>query len=129
STVTLVGRGGDGLFGTGDDVAITPGTVVVSGGVITLDLSAQTLPNDVYRVKLSGNPAAPGTKPNLFGYWKLNEGAGTLAADSSGNGRNGTLSAGAAWANGLFGKAAALNAGVTRVDINAGTVTPSWTAS
>jgi hypothetical protein len=34
---------------------------------------------------------------NLVGYWKFDEGAGTTAADSSGNGNNGTLINGPTW--------------------------------
>jgi len=34
---------------------------------------------------------------NLKGYWKLDEGSGTTAADSSGNGNNGTLTNGPSW--------------------------------
>ena len=33
----------------------------------------------------------PALTPNLIGYWKLDEAAGVLAADSSGNGNNGAL--------------------------------------
>src|SRR3989304_5733570 len=29
--------------------------------------------------------------PNLFGWWKLDEGQGTIVADSSGKGQNGTI--------------------------------------
>ena len=32
-----------------------------------------------------------GVDPNLVGWWKLDEGSGTVAADSSGHGRDGTL--------------------------------------
>jgi hypothetical protein len=39
------------------------------------------------------NASAPGPS-GLVGWWKLDESAGTTAADSSGNGNNGTLSAG-----------------------------------
>lgn len=41
--------------------------------------------------------------PRPIGYWKLDEGSGTDAYDSSGNDRTGTLSNGA-WASGKFGK-------------------------
>ncbi len=35
--------------------------------------------------------------PNLVGWWKFDEGSGTVAADSSGNGRDGTLLLGPVW--------------------------------
>jgi len=41
----------------------------------------------------------------LVGYWKFDEGFGNTAADSSGNGNNGTLENGPAWVNGEYGKA------------------------
>jgi hypothetical protein len=40
----------------------------------------------------------------LVGWWKLDEGSGTTAYDSSGNGNNGTIY-GATWTDGKFGKA------------------------
>jgi hypothetical protein len=64
---------------------------------------------------LTGTPAdtiAPtDVTDSLLGWWKFDEGTGTNAADSSGNGYAATLSAGAAWlAPGKFGPYA-LNCG------------------
>jgi hypothetical protein len=39
----------------------------------------------------------------LVGYWQLSEGSGTATVDRSGNGNNGTLSAGVVWTTGMFG--------------------------
>lgn len=44
----------------------------------------------------------------LVGYWAFNEGAGTLAMDSSGQNNTGTIS-GAAWTDGKRGKALSFN--------------------
>jgi len=44
---------------------------------------------DILNIYLSGNPLT-----NVAGYWKLNEGSGTTATDSSGNGNTGTISDG-----------------------------------
>jgi hypothetical protein len=41
----------------------------------------------------------PDVTDSLLGWWKFDEGTGTNAADSSGNGNPATLSAGAAWLN------------------------------
>ncbi len=41
----------------------------------------------------------------LVGHWKLDETTGTVAADSSGNGLNGTVQGGATWAAGKIGGA------------------------
>jgi len=43
--------------------------------------------------------------PGLVAYWNFDEGSGTIAADSSGNGNNGTLVNGPSWTNGIKGKA------------------------
>ena len=44
----------------------------------------------------------------LVGYWNLNEGTGTTANDSSGNGNTGTIS-GATWTSGKYGNALLFN--------------------
>ena len=44
--------------------------------------------------------AMDSTQNGLVGYWRLDETSGTTAADSSGNGRTGTVSGGAAWTTG-----------------------------
>ncbi|HYG74204.1 MAG TPA: LamG-like jellyroll fold domain-containing protein [Planctomycetota bacterium] len=46
---------------------------------------------------------------DVMGQWSLDEGSGTSAADSSGNGNHGTLQNGATWAPGLIGNAISLS--------------------
>src|SRR5690349_16688012 len=41
----------------------------------------------------------------VVGYWKLDDGTGTVAADSSGQGNNGTLVNGPTWTAGKVGGA------------------------
>ena len=48
-------------------------------------------------------PAISVTDPNLFGWWKFDEGTGALALDWSGRGHHGTLFGGPAWAAGYDG--------------------------
>ena len=43
--------------------------------------------------------------PSLVGWWRLDEGSGTTAYDSSGNGRHGTLSGNPQWVTGKIGGA------------------------
>ncbi len=43
--------------------------------------------------------------PNLVGWWRLNEGSGTVAIDSSGNNLNGELVDGPVWVGGVQGTA------------------------
>jgi len=43
--------------------------------------------------------------PSLVGYWKFDEGSGSIAYDSSGNGNDGIINGGAVWVKGKFGNA------------------------
>ena len=43
--------------------------------------------------------------PDLIGYWTFNEGSGTVAADQSANGYNGTLEGNVTWTDGVYGGA------------------------
>ena len=45
------------------------------------------------------NHSLTGFEPGLVGYWKCNEGKGTVARDSAEHGHDGTLLNGAAWTN------------------------------
>jgi hypothetical protein len=45
----------------------------------------------------------------LVGWWKFDDGSGTIAVDSSGNGNDGTLEANADWDTGNFGYAVSLD--------------------
>ncbi len=45
----------------------------------------------------------------MAGHWSFNDGTGTTAADSSGNGYNATLFNGVTWINGVFGGAISAN--------------------
>jgi len=42
---------------------------------------------------------------DLVGYWKLDDGSGTVAADSSGNGNDGTIVNNPTWISGVAGAA------------------------
>jgi hypothetical protein len=48
---------------------------------------------------------AGSTSANLVGYWKFDEGSGTIAHDSSGNGNDGTFNGDPQWVTGYFGGA------------------------
>jgi hypothetical protein len=50
-------------------------------------------------------PRAIATGESPVGYWKFDEGSGTTALDSSGNGNTGTLMNGPQWIDGKIGKA------------------------
>ncbi len=49
--------------------------------------------------------SATSVSDGLVGYWKLDEGTGLTASDSSGNGNTGTLINGPQWVDGKSGKA------------------------
>jgi len=59
---------------------------------------------------------AKAADPDLVAYWKFDDGFGTTAFDSSGNGNNGTLIGGAQWVEGQFGGALEFNGSDARVD-------------
>ena len=47
--------------------------------------------------------------PDLVGYWALNEGSGTVTADLSANGYDGTLIGGTSWTDGIYQNALHFN--------------------
>jgi len=51
----------------------------------------------------------PNTDPSLVGWWKFDEGSGTVASDSSASANNGTLNGGAQWVAGRLGDALQFN--------------------
>src|SRR3989344_3616023 len=59
---------------------------------------------------------APPTNLGLVGYWSMNEGAGTVAGDGSGNGNRGILTNGPTWVDGKRGKAINFDGGDDYVD-------------
>jgi len=50
-----------------------------------------------------------GTSSGVQGWWKMNEGTGTSAADASGNGNTGTLTGGPTWSSGIASNAVNLD--------------------
>lgn len=66
-----------------------------------------------------GNVLAAAPTNGLVGYWNYDEGSGTTAADSSGNGNNGTLINGPTWTAGKVGSGALVFNGANSY-INAG---------
>ncbi|MDA1169405.1 MAG: LamG domain-containing protein, partial [bacterium] len=76
----------------------TAGTLTTNSSRITVDsASNQTLnaSSTLYNLDIGDN-----LKRGLVGYWKLDEGTGTSAADSSGNSNTGTLTNGPTWVAG-----------------------------
>jgi hypothetical protein len=63
---------------------------------LQVDTSLLTLNGTITNAVISGASGGNG----LVGYWNLDEGSGTLAADSSGNGNSGTLMNGPLWTAG-----------------------------
>jgi hypothetical protein len=54
---------------------------------------------------------------DLVGLWKLDEGAGDVAVDSTGNGHDGTLIGGPEWVEGYYGMGLRLGGSPAKVDI------------
>jgi hypothetical protein len=63
-----------------------------------------------------------GPDPSLVGWWKLDEGSGTTANDSSGNGNNGTINGTPTWVTaGKLGGALQFNGTNTYINVGNGT--------
>ncbi len=73
----------------------------VAGGLFTVTASSGAL-NDSASVLVSESAT-------LIGHWRLDEASGTTTADSSGNGRTGTLVSGPGWIDGVIGSALAFD--------------------
>ncbi len=78
-------------------------------GAIESTATASTCPSPTPTPTPSPTPLPSPSSDNLFdglaGWWKFDEGTGNSAADSSGNGNNGTFATGISWVNGKFTKA------------------------
>jgi len=64
----------------------------------------------------TSTPGAPTPDPSLVAHWKLDEGSGTAASDSSGNGNDGTLN-GPTWVAGRVGSALSFDGTSDYVDV------------
>jgi hypothetical protein len=84
------------------DISYANSNTVPQGKVISQDLAAETLVKQGTTMEIvissgpSGGPVGPGAG-GLVAHYKLDETAGTIAADSSGNSNNGTLFGGPIW--------------------------------
>jgi len=89
-------------------ITVTP-SVVSPGGVADINLLNSLNPGDIIKVTIASGAVAiqpvagVGGGTGLIGYWKFDEGSGTTAYDSSGNGNSGTLLNNPTWAVGRFG--------------------------
>jgi len=85
---------------------IRAGTLNQTGGTFTprsgtVILTAQSAQSVALSSSLNALRIEDASETNLAGYWKLDEGAGTTASDSSGNGRDGTATNNPAWTTSL----------------------------
>ncbi len=95
---------GYALTPTFDDTNVTPG-VNHTYEVSAWDAAGNESPRSNLLVVAV---AAPPVASDVLAYWKFDEGRGTIAADSSGNGHNGTIF-GATWVAGQIGQALAFD--------------------
>lgn len=102
STPLAAGNGGS-YGGGGGGAAADPGGVGGSGtqGIIIITYLGEEVevPEEIPTL------IRPPNNLGLVGYWSLNDGAGTVATDFSGNGNHGTLNNGPTWVNGKLGQA------------------------
>ena len=66
---------------------------------------------------LAQTGSSAGADSGLVGRWRLDEGSGTVAADSSGHGDNGTVLGGATWVPGRLGSALSFDGVTGRVQV------------
>jgi hypothetical protein len=71
---------------------------------------------DVKALYTSTGGGSGDIKTGLKGYWKFDEGSGTVANDSTGNGNTGTLTNGPTWAAGKINNALTFNGSTQYVD-------------
>jgi len=64
--------------------------------------------------------AADNSRAELVGYWRLDEGSGTMVSDSSGNGHDGTIEGDPAWVAGMYGQALDFDGAADYIDIGLG---------
>ena len=85
----------------------TPSVATISsGGLATaVTFGSTTIQATSGAVVGSTNLTVATSLTGLTGHWTFDEGTGTTAADSSGNGYNATLFNGVTWINGVFNKA------------------------
>jgi len=89
-----------------DPGLLDPGTTYY-WRVDLIDTADMKHPGDVWSFTTIPNVAV--SDPNLVGWWKLDEGEGTLAVDWSGKGQHGQIFGGATWVAGFDGGALKLN--------------------
>ncbi len=61
--------------------------------------------------------------PGPVGYWNMDEGTGTAANDTSGNGLTGTLTSGPTWTNGKYGKGISFDGSTNYVNVGSSSAT------
>jgi len=98
------------------NVRFSPTSAGAQSGTLTIASNDPAQPS--VQVSLSGS-AGPVTTGGPQAYWKFDEGSGTVASDSTGNGNTGTLLNGAGWSPGVQGTA--LNLDGVNDYVNAGT--------
>jgi hypothetical protein len=107
----LVGSGGDGTFGDGNEVEIAPVSVTLSpANVATMDLTGVVFVDDDYQVIIDELGRA-------VGYWAFDENAGGTAQDSSPYGNDGSLVNGPTWVPGRYGSALRFDGSSSYVDV------------
>jgi len=96
----------------GDSCGVEMGTcgaskdISCSGGTVNISMTPvpSPTPSPTPTTTPTSTPSTPTPDPSLVARWKLDEGSGTLASDSSGNGNDGTLH-GPTWVAGHSGSA------------------------
>ncbi len=99
-------KNGANISGATSSSYTTPATTTADNGstfrvIVSNSVGSATSNSATLTVGSSGG--------GLVGYWNLNEGSGTTAADTSGFGHNGTLTSGPVWTAGRIGSGLQFN--------------------
>jgi len=93
------------LTGSPPNLTYTPAADFVGADSLRFRANDETADSDSAAVSIEVLPGTGGRDESLVAHWKLDDGAGSTASDSSGQGQDGTLLGGPAWAAGFLGGA------------------------
>jgi hypothetical protein len=84
-------------------------TTGASNTSATISFTKTTGSGSAYADDFALSRHSPVDDSSLEGYWRLDEGTGTAAADATGSGNGGTLNGGVSWVQGLLGEGLSFN--------------------
>lgn len=102
------GDGSYGLLGGIERVQVVGGLATITVTNLALEIFEVAITNNGSLINPSNDSITTTSSAAVLAYWKFDEGSGTSATDSSGNGNHGTIT-GASWTSGKSGGALSFN--------------------